>query len=223
MDRNTTVIESGRSSLAIQNKVLKNTYLLLSATLLFGGAMAWLSKAMNIPPMGLMTLLIYFGLLFAVEATKNSSLGILFTFLLTGFLGFTLGPILNIYSQAFVNGDSIITLAFLGTGGIFVGMSLFAATTKVDLSRFSTFIVIGILVAFVLSLVGYFMQLSGLALAVSGMFLLLSSMLIALQTQEIIKGGETNYISATITLYVSLYNIFLSLLNLLSFFLGNRE
>ncbi len=223
MDRNATVVEARQSSIAIQNKVLKNTYLLLSATLLFGGAMAWVAQAINAPHLGLMTLLVYFGLLFAVEKTKNSSLGILFTFLLTGFLGFTLGPILSMYTQAFSNGGSIITLAFLGTGGIFVGMSLFAATTKSDLSRMSAFVVIGILVAFVLSLVGYFMQMSGLMLAVSGMFLLLSSLLIAMQTQEIIRGGETNYISATVTLYVSLYNIFLSLLQLLSFFLGERE
>lgn len=223
MERNTTIIESHRELLSTQNKVLKNTYILLSATLAFGGLAALFAKAVNLPHFGLGTLLVYFVLLFAVEKTKNSSLGILFTFLLTGFLGMTLGPILNMYSNAFANGDAMIALALLGTAGIFVGMSLVAVFTKADLSRLSTFVTIGILVAFVLSLVGYFMQLSGLALAVSGMFLLLSSAVIAMQTQAIIRGGETNYISATITLYVSLYNIFLSLLNLLSFFMGNRD
>ncbi len=196
------------------NKVLRNTYALLAMTLAFSAFAAYLAMAINAPYMGLWTLLPYFALLFAVEKTKNSGWGIVCVFALTGWLGFTLGPILSFYIAA--NSGDIILTALGGTAFIFFGLSGYTLVTGKDFSFLTGFIMTGILVAFVAGLVAFLFNISGLALAVSCMFLVLSSLLIMWQTSQIIHGGETNYISATVTLYVSIYNIFLSLLHILT-------
>jgi len=198
------------------NKVLRNTYALLAMTIGFSAVTAVTAMAMNVPFLGLWMLLPYFALLFAVEKTKNSGLGIVFVFALTGWLGFTLGPILNAYLGS-VGIEPILT-ALGGTSLIFFGLSGYTLVSKKDFSFLSGFIFTGILVAFIAGLASIFFNLSGLSLAVSCMFLVLSSLLIMWQTSEIIHGGETNYISATVTLYVSIYNIFTSLLHLLGVF-----
>lgn len=201
------------------NKVLRNTYLLLAMTIAFSALTAVAAMALNVPYLGLWMLLPYFGLLFAVEKTKNSSLGIVFVFALTGWLGFTLGPILNAYLGQ-VGPEPILT-ALGGTALIFFGLSGYTLVTRKDMSFLTGFIMTGILVAFVAGLASVFFNLSGLSLAVSAMFLVLSSLLIMWQTSQIIHGGETNYISATVTLYVSIYNIFTTLLHLLTAFGGD--
>lgn len=201
------------------NKVLRNTYALLAMTIAFSAVTAVAAMAMNVPFMGLWMLLPYIGLLFAVEKTKNSGLGIVFVFALTGWLGFTLGPILNAYLGT-VGIEPILT-ALGGTSLIFFGLSGYTLVSRKDFSFLTGFIMTGILVAFIAGLAAYFFNLSGLALAVSCVFLVLSSMMIMWQTSQIIHGGETNYISATVTLYVSLYNIFTSLLHLLGVFGGD--
>ena len=198
------------------NKVLRNTYALLAMTVAFSAVTAVISMAVNFPYLGLWTLLPYSGLLFAVEKTKNSGMGIVMVFALTGWMGLTLGPILNMYLGA-VGVEPIIT-ALGGTALIFFGLSGYTLVSRKDFSFLTGFIMTGIMVAFVAGLASYFFNLSGLSLAVSAMFLVLSSLMIMWQTSQIIHGGETNYISATVTLYVSLYNIFLSLLNLLTSF-----
>lgn len=185
-------------------------------TIAFSAVTAVAAMAMNVPFMGLWMLLPYIGLLFAVEKTKNSGLGIVFVFALTGWLGFTLGPILNAYLGT-VGIEPILT-ALGGTSLIFFGLSGYTLVSRKDFSFLTGFIMTGILVAFIAGLAAYFFNLSGLALAVSCVFLVLSSMMIMWQTSQIIHGGETNYISATVTLYVSLYNIFTSLLHLLGVF-----
>lgn len=195
------------------NKVLRNTYALLAITLLFSAIMAGVAMAINAPYLGLWTLLPYIGLLFAIEKTKNSALGIVFVFALTGWLGFTLGPILNYY-LANVGVEPILT-ALGGTSIIFFGLSGYTLVSRKDFSFLTGFIMTGILVAFVAGLAAMFFNMSGLALAVSCMFLVLSSLMIMWQTSQIIHGGETNYISATVTLYISIYNIFTSLLHIL--------
>lgn len=196
------------------HKVLRNTYLLLSLTLLFSSAVAALSIAFNWPHPGLiLTLVGYFGLLFLVEKTKNSGMGLLSVFALTGFMGLTLGPIVNRY-LSLPNGVELVAMAMGTTGLIFVAMSAWVLSTGKELSGWGKSLTIGILMAFVLSLGAYFFNLPALSLAVSGMFILLMSGLIAYQTSAIIHGGETNYISATVTLFVSIYNLFLSLLQI---------
>lgn len=206
-------------SILATNKVLRNTYLLLALTLLCTASTAALSMRLALPHPGmLLTLVGYFGLLFLTTKFRESGLGLLFIFALTGFMGFTLGPIVSAYLKALPNGHQLVTTAFGATGAIFVGLSAIALTTRRNFSFMSSFLAVGILTAFVLGLIAVFFHLSGLALAVSGMFVLLSSGLILFQTSEIVHGGERNYIMATITLWVSIYNLFTSLLHLMGAF-----
>jgi modulator of FtsH protease len=195
-------------------KVLRNTYALLSMTLIFSAVMAMASMAFNVPHFGLWTLLVYFGLLFFVEKTKDSAMGLVAVFALTGFMGVTLGPILSFYLTQLQNGGELIAMAMGTTGLIFLTMSGWVLSTGKDLSGWGKTLMVGILMAFVLSLGAYFFEIPALALAVSGMFIILMSGLIAYQTSAILHGGETNYISATVTLYVAIYNLFLSLLQI---------
>ena len=205
------------------NRVLRNTYMLLSLTLLFSGAMAYTSYALNWPFFGLLpTLLGYFGLLFLTTKLRNSAWGILSCFALTGFMGATLGPLIGYYTNMYANGAQLVAYAMGGTGVIFLGMSGIALTTKKDLSFMGKFLFVGILVAFLAGLANVFFQIPALGLAVSSMFIMLMAGLILFQTQQIVRGGETNYIMATVTLFVSLYNLFTSLLHLLGFFMGEE-
>lgn len=204
------------------HRVLRNTYALLSMTLIFSGIMAAVSMAYQWPYMGpLITLGGYFALLFITSALRNSGWGILSVFALTGFMGATLGPLISFYVARFANGGEIVTLSLGGTGAIFLVMSAIALTTKRDLSFMGKFLIIGLLVAFIAGIANIFLEISGLSLAVSSMFLMLSSLMIAYETQQIVRGGETNYIMATVTLYVSIYNIFTTLLHLLGFAIGD--
>jgi modulator of FtsH protease len=212
-----TVIASEQSVLAT-NKVLRNTYTLLSMTLLFSALCAGIAVMTNMPPLGMIVTLVgYFGLLFLTTRFRNSGLGLLFVFALTGFMGLTLGPIISMY-LSIPNGDQIIMTAMGGTGVIFLGLSGYALTTRKDFSFIGGFLMVGILVAFLAGIASLFLSMPGLSLAVSAMFVLLMSGMILFQTSQIIHGGETNYIMATVTLYVSIYNLFVSLLQLLGAF-----
>ena len=198
------------------NSTLKNTYLLLSMTLLFSAAMAGLSMAMNWPPMGIVpTLIGYFGLLFLTSKFSHSALGLLFVFALTGFMGLTLGPIVSLYMTNLPNGNSIVMTAMGGTGVIFVALSAYAVISRKDFSFMGGMLMAGILVGFLMGLGAIFFQMPMLSLAVSAMFILLMSGLILYQTSAIVHGGETNYINATVTLFVSIFNLFTSLLHIL--------
>ncbi|MGJ0489921.1 Bax inhibitor-1/YccA family protein [Methylobacter sp.] len=217
-----TAVSRPEASILATNKMLKNTYLLLSMTLLFSALTAGVSMYMNLPHPGMIiTLVGYFGLLFLTEKFRNSSLGLVFVFALTGFMGLTLGPILNMYLHAFSNGHELIMTALGGTGVIFLGLSGYALTTRKDFSFLGGFLMVGILVAFLAGIGAVLFSMPGLSLAVSAMFILLMSGMILFQTSAIIHGGETNYISATVSLYVSIYNLFLSLLQLLGVFSGD--
>jgi len=203
------------------NRVLKNTYLLLSMTLLFSAAAAGLSMALNVPYIvSLLTSIAALVLLwFVVPRTANSAAGIAVVFAVTGLLGFGLGPVLNHYLNL-PNGPQLVMSAFGITGVVFVGLSAYAVVSRRNFSFLGGFLMTGILVAFLAGLVGvgaaaFGYPMPGLALAVSAMFALLMSGLILWQTSEIIHGGETNYILATVSLYVSIYNLFTSLLHLL--------
>lgn len=202
-------------------RVLRNTWTLLSLTLLFSAGVALTSMALNWPHPGLLlTLVGYFGLLFATYALRNSAWGLLAVFALTGFMGATLGPIISMYLTQFSNGGVLVGSALGMTGAAFLGLSGFALVTKRDFSFLGKFLFVGILVAFLAGLGAVLFSIPALSLAVSAMFAVLMCGLILYQTQQIIQGGETNYIMATVTLFVSLYNLFLSLLHLLGFFFG---
>lgn len=199
------------------NKVIRNTYTLLSMTLLFSGLSAGISMTLNLPHPGiLLTLGGYFGLLFLTAKFRDRALGLAFVFALTGFMGYTLGPILNTY-LAMPNGSQVVMTAMAGTGAIFLGLSGYALSTRKDFSFMGGFLIAGILVAFLAGLGAVFFEMPGLSLAVSSMFVLLMAGLILYETSNIIHGGETNYIMATVTLYVSIFNLFTSLLHLLGF------
>ena len=203
------------------NKVIRNTYLLLAMTLAFSALTAAASMAMKLPHPGLViTLVGYFGLLFLTTRFRDRAVGLAFVFGLTGFMGYTLGPILNAY-LGMPNGPQLVMTALGATGAVFLGLSGYALTSRRDFSFMGGFLMVGILVAFLAGLGAIFFDMPVLSLAVSAMFVLLMSGLILYQTSNIIHGGETNYIMATVTLYVSIFNLFTSLLHLLGF--ANRE
>jgi len=222
MNINKAVIARSESEVLATNKMLRNTYMLLSMTLLFSALTAGLSMSLNLPHPGiLVTLVGYFGLLFLTTKLRNSAWGLVSIFALTGFMGLTLGPIINMYLQAFTNGHQLVMTALGGTGAIFLGLSGYALTTRKDFSYMGGFLMVGVLVAFLAGLGAIFFTIPALSLAVSAMFILLMVGMILFETSNIIHGGETNYILATISLYVSIYNLFLSLLQLLGVFGGD--
>jgi modulator of FtsH protease len=199
------------------NKVIRNTYILLSMTLAFAAVTAGTAMALNLPHPGLIiTLVGYFGLLFATMKLRNSGWALVSIFALTGFMGYTLGPIISHY-LAMPNGGQTVMTAMGGTAAIFLGLSAYALTTRKDFSFMGGFLMVGILVAFLAGLGAIFFEMPGLSLAVSAMFVLLMSGLILYETSNIIHGGETNYVAATVTLFVSIFNLFTSLLHLLGF------
>jgi modulator of FtsH protease len=159
--------------------------------------------------------------LFLTSKFKNSALGLVFVFALTGFMGLTLGPILNFYITNISNGGQMVATALGGTGIIFAGLSAYVLVTRKDFSFIGGMLMAGILVAFLAALVTLVWPMPALSLAISAMFILLMSGLILFQTSQIIHGGETNYISATVTMYVAIYNIFLSLLHIFGIFGGD--
>jgi len=219
--RLTTVTARQDSSILATNRLLRNTYLLLSLTLLFSALTAGIAMTLNLHYPGMIiTMVGYFGLLFLTTKFRNSGLGLVFVFALTGFMGMTLGPILNMYIGAYSNGYELIMTALGGTGLIFLGLSGYALTTRKNFSFIGGFLMVGILVAFLAGIGAAVFSIPALSLAVSAMFILLMSGMILYQTSEIIHGGESNYILATISLYVSIYNLFLSLLQLLAAFSG---
>lgn len=210
------------SQVLATNKVLRNTYTLLSMTLLFSALCAGIAMNMNLPFFSpILTLVGYFGLLFLTTKFRNSSMGLVCVFALTGFMGLTLGPILNMY-MATANGGQLVMTALGGTGVIFLGLSGYVLTSRKDFSFMGGFLMTGILVAFLAGIGAMIFDMPAMSLAVSGMFVLLMSGLILYQTSQIIHGGETNYIMATVTLYISIYNLFLSLLHILGA-LGGRD
>ena len=197
------------------NRVLRNTYALLALTLLFSSVTAAITVALSLPYPGLvLTLVGYFGLLFLTTRYRNSGIGLAMVFALTGFMGYTLGPLLNVYLNL-LNGPQLVMNAFGGTGVTFLALSGYILVSRKDLSFMGGFLMAGILVAFLAGLAAMFFDMNGLGLAVSAMFVALMAGLILYETSNIIHGGETNYMMATVTLFVAIYNLFTSLLHLL--------
>ncbi|MAL96899.1 MAG: BAX inhibitor protein [Alteromonadaceae bacterium] len=199
--------------------VLRNTYMLLGMTLAFSAFVAWMSMDAAYPG-PIITIAVYLGLLFVTYKLQNSAWGILSTFALTGFMGYTLGPMIGAFAAAEAMG--IVNLALSMTAVTFVGLSVFTLVTRKDFSFLSGFIMIGFLVLLAGIVANIFLQIPALQLAISAGVTLFAGACILFQTSAIIHGGERNYIMATIGLYVAIYNLFVSLLHLLMAFSGDE-
>lgn len=209
-------VTQGVSQAIAANKVLKNTYLLLAATLGFSAVTAMLSMALKMPPLTYLGAVIVAMLLgmFVLPRTANSSKGIGVIFGITGLLGFGLGAILTMY-MSLPNGPQTIAVAFGGTALIFLGLSGYALTSKRDFSFMGGFIFAGMMVVLVAIVANLFLAMPALSLAISAAIILLMSAFILFDTSRIASGEETNYIMATFSIYLSIFNIFVSLLQLL--------
>jgi len=218
MDR--IVVSSRERSLLSTHKVLRNTYFLLALTLGFSALTATASTLLMLPAPGLLLMLVgFYGLMFLTYRLADSPAGILAAFALTGFMGYTLGPILSSLLSA--GAGDIIMLALGGTALVFFCCSAYVLTTRKDMSFLSGMMMAGFVVLLVAVIANLFLQIPAFYLAISVMFILFSSGAILWETSNIIHGGETNYIRATVSLYVSLYNVFVSLLSLLGFARSN--
>ena len=211
------------ASIVSTNKVLSNTYWLLGLTLAFSALTAGLSLAVGAPYIGFFpTLIAFFGLLFLVEKTADSGWGLPAIFLLTGFLGFNLGPILSV-ALSFQTGGTMVMQALGGTALVFFSLSAYALSSRRDFSYLSGFVFTGVLLVIAGAVINYFMAIPAVHLAIVSAVILLMSAAILLETSRIIHGGETNYIRATVTLYVAVYNLFQSLLMLIMVFTGGDD
>ena len=198
-------------------RVLRNTYALLAMTLLFSAAAAVATLALKLPAPGLIiTLVGYFGLLYAVHKLRNSAWALPAVFALTGFMGYTLGPLLT-HSLALPGGAQTVALALAATGATFLALSSYVLLTRRDFSYMGGFLFAGMVIALIAGVAAMFLQIPALSLAVSATVALLSAGLILFETSRIVNGGETNYVMATVSLYVSILNLFTSLLNLFGF------
>jgi uncharacterized protein HI_0044 len=211
------VVNSQEESLLSTHKVLRNTYFLLGLTMAFSAVVAYISMSLNLPYPNLIVLLVgFYGLLFVTNRLANSAWGILAAFAFTGFMGYTIGPILNMYVARGM--EDLIMLAFAGTAIVFFACSAYVLTTKKDMSFLSTTIFSLFIVLLLGIVASFFFQIPALAVGISALFVVFSTMTILYETSNIIHGGETNYIRATVSIYVSIYNLFISLLRLLSIF-----
>ena len=211
------VVNSQDESLLSTHKVLRKTYFLLGLTMAFSAVVAYISMSLNLPYPNLIVLLVgFYGLLFVTNRLANSAWGILAAFAFTGFMGYTIGPILNIYVARGM--EDLIMLAFAGTAIVFFVCSAYVLTTKKDMSFLSTAIFSLFIVLLLGIVASFFFQIPALAVGISALFVVFSTMTILYETSNIIHGGETNYIRATVSIYVSIYNLFISLLRLLSIF-----
>lgn len=211
----TTVIDGAA------HRVLRNTYMLLSLCLGFSAVTAAAAVSLNLPGPGiLITLVGFYGLYYLINRNRDSGTGVALLFALTGFMGYTLGPILT-HTLHMANGAQTVMLALGGTAATFAALSAYALVSKRDMSFLGGFLMVGMVVAILASLVGIFMQVPALSLAIAGLVVLLMSGMILFETSNIVRGGETNYIMATLSLFVSVFNLFTALLQLLGF--ANRD
>lgn len=215
---------SSPAHISITNKVIRNTFLLLSLTFLFSAATAYYAFITNARPMGLLLMLVgMFGLSYLVNRLQDSAWGIAAIFAFTGFMGYMLGPIINMYIHAYSNGGQLVATAMGTTGIIFFALSGYALVSRKDYNYLGGFIFVLSIVAFLGGLAAILFNMPAVQLLVSGVFALVSSAYILFTMSRLVNGGETNYIAATITLYIAIFNLFLSLLRIFAAFSGNRN
>ncbi len=217
-------VSQAGGSLIAEHAVLKNTYLLLSLTILFSALTAWFAIATQAPPMGIiLTLVGMFGLLFLTTYLRNSIWGLVSVFAFTGFIGYMLGPIVGMFMKNYANG-SFLVLSALGTTGVtFLGLSMYALTTKKTFSALGGFLTVGLLVVIVGSIVNIFLKMPAVYLAISFATSFIASGLILFDTARIIHGGERNYVMATIALYLDIYMLFVNLLQIFAALSGRER
>lgn len=218
MQTNMNLGTASHSSALEINKVLRNTYMLLGMTLAFSAVTAGISMAMNLSHLAALGMtIVAFVLLFVVNKQADKASGLFWIFAFTGLMGASLGPLLNVYA-AMPNGGSLIMQALGGTALIFFALSAYALTSKKDFSFMGGFLMIGLIVVIVAGIANFFLQIPALYLAGRAAIVLIMSGLILFDTSRIIHGGERNYIRATVSLYLNVYNLFVSLLQLLGAF-----
>lgn len=214
-------VDTAMSAAVSTNKVLRNTYMLLGMTLLFSAMTAGVSMAVGLGQgAALILTLVGFGLLFVVNRTADSSKGLLAIFAFTGVMGASLGPMLNFY-LAMPGGPALVLQALAGTAVVFFGLSAYALTTRKDFSFMGGFLMIGLIVAVVAMIANIFLAIPALSLTISAAVVMIMSGLILFDTSRIINGGETNYIRATVGLYLNIYNLFIHILHLLTALSGD--
>lgn len=216
-------VATAAPSVLATNKVIRNTYLLLGMTIVFSAFTAYLSTHFNFIMPFWMVLGGMLGLLFLANATANSAMGLVSVFAFTGFMGLTLGPTLNFYIHGFTNGSELVAASLATTGAIFFALSGYAMTTRRDFSYLGGFLFVGMTAVILLSLAAMLFNWPAIQLIVSAAMVLLMSGYVLFETSQLINGGQRNYILATISIYVTLYNLFVSLLQLLSVFAGRRD
>lgn len=215
---------AAKPSILQTHTVLRNTYFLLSLTLLFSALMSWVAIATNAPYPGiLLTLIGMFGLMFLTMKLKNSVWGLASIFAFTGFIGFTMGPFINAFLHTYQNGGQLVMTALGGTGLIFFALSGYVLVSRKNFNFMGGFLTVGLVIALVAIVANIFLKMPGLQLAISGALVIVFSGFILYDTSRIINNGETNYIMATIALYLDIVNLFQNLLILLSAFSGNRN
>lgn len=220
----TQVISAKRESLLATHTVLRNTYFLLSLTLLFSAFVTWIAMVTNAPYPGILLSLVgIFGLMFLTMYLRNSPWGLLSVFAFTGFIGYTMGPMLNAFISQYANGAQLIMTALGGTGVIFFALSGYVLTTRKDFSFLSGFLFVGVIVAVVAIIANIFLKIPALQLAISAALVIIFSGFIMFDTSRIINNGERNYIMATIALYLDIVNLFQNLLILLGGISGNNR
>lgn len=208
-----------QESLLSTHTVLRNTYLLLSLTLLFSAVCAWFAVATQASYMSsLVTMLAGFGLLFVTSALRNSGWGIVAIFAFTGCMGYSMGPLLNHFIRGYSNGGQLILTALGGTGITFFATSAYVLVTKKDMSHLGKFLMIGLVVCIVASIGNIFLKMPAMQLAISSLMVFISTMLMMYDTSRILHNGERNYIMATISLYLDIQMLFQNLLMLLGIF-----
>lgn len=223
MKNRVNVATHSRSQLS-ENTVLKNTYMLLGMTFCFSSIMALVSLMTNAAPINpLLWLAIVFGLQYATIANSQTAWGIPMIFAFTGFMGYSIGPIIALYLGVYSNGSELVFTSLGATGIIFFALSGYVLASGKDYSYMGGMLFIAILVAFMAGIGAMLFNMPMLSIMVSGAFALISSGLILFHTSEIVHGGEKNYILATMSIFIAIYNLFLSLLRILAFFAGNRD
>jgi len=216
MEQRTTYSAANESALQT-NKVLRNTYSLLAMTLAFSAVTAFISMQLNMGMIGYFACFIGAMIsLFVVHKKADTAQGLIWAFIFTGLMGMALGPILNRY-LAMSNGGEIVMQALGGTALIFFGLSAYALTTKKDFSYMAGFLTVGMLVVIVAMIANIFFAIPAMSLAISAAVVMLMSGFILFDTSRIVNGGETNYIRATVSLYLNIYNLFIHLLALIGF------
>ncbi len=215
---------------AVRNQVLRNTYWLLALSLIPTVLGAWAGIAFNVagamrasPGVSLMVFLVgAFGLMFAIERNKNSGIGVALLLAFTFFMGVMLSQMLSVI-LGFSNGVQLISLAFGGTAVIFGAMATIATVSKRDFSGLGKFLTIGVVIILVAALANFFLQIPALMLTISVLAIAIFSAFMLFDVQRVVNGGETNYVSATLAIYLDIYNVFTNLLAILGIFGGSRD